>query len=56
MTEKRKQVQNWAGTIIALGGIVLAIWHPDLAIPALIAALIGAGAIDPSMVANLFRK
>ena len=52
----QRQATSAGGIIVAIGGCVLAIWHKDLALYGLVAALIGAGLVDPYMLLRMVKK
>jgi len=56
VARKKRNIQAWAGLAIAIGGIVFACIHPAQAYLGIGAALLGAGAIEPSHVLGLLRK
>ena len=53
---KKRTITAWSGFVIAIGGIVFACIHPEQAYLGIGAALLGAGAIDPSHALGMFRK
>ena len=44
-----------SGLVVAVGGVALALYRPELAYLGMISALIGAGAVDPKTVISFFR-
>ena len=47
---------HWSGLAIAVGGVAFALVYPAQATVGFVAAIVGAGLVDPSKVLGLFRK